>query len=150
MSAHQYSASYTTLNFTESSTEMNYSIDEMSVMELTDGDVNNNGMLDDEEFDAVQDQFVRTLQEDTISMSFNGENQPWNVEHIELDRQGSNTEVVVHILFPPVQESQSVSLTDELYVGDKKTNYVNLLTIAYGSQKSTAAIQELIERGQYS
>jgi hydrogenase/urease accessory protein HupE len=138
-SAHQYSASYTTLNFTESSTEMIYSIDELSVIELTNGDVNSNGMLDNDEFDAVKEQFIQTLQ-DNISLSFNGENQPWNVEHIELDRQGAKTEVIVHILFPAVQDLQSVSLTDKLYVGDIKTNYVNLLTIAYGSQKSTSAI----------
>ncbi|KAB2333300.1 HupE/UreJ family protein [Cytobacillus depressus] len=138
--AHPYSASYTTLQLTKSYTKMTYALDELSVIELTKGDLNQNGMLEQEEFDAVRDQFIETLKEN-ITLRMNGEEKSWtSVESVTLDRKGSDTQIILSVIYPPVSESQSVSLKDDLYVGDSKTNYANLLTIHYGEQTSTAAI----------
>ncbi|WP_208414621.1 HupE/UreJ family protein [Paenibacillus castaneae] len=139
--AHAYSASYTTLNLTKSSTEMAYSLDELSVIELVGGDINENGMLEEEEFAAVKDQLLSLLQQN-ITMKIGNVPEDWtHVESINLTRQGDETKVVIKISFPPVPPSQPISLTDQLYINNTATaNYVDLLTINYGKQKSTSAL----------
>ncbi len=139
--AHAYSASYTTLNLTKTNTEMTYAIDELSVIELVGGDVNQNGMLEQEEFDTVKDQFLALLQKKLI-LKLNNEPQNWSrVESFILDRQGDATKAILKVLYPPVSSEQPISLLDQLYVNDKSTaNYVDLVTINYGSQKSTSAL----------
>ncbi|MFD0676261.1 MULTISPECIES: HupE/UreJ family protein [unclassified Paenibacillus] len=138
--AHAYSASYTTLNFTKSQTEMIYVIDELSVIELTDGDANRNGMLEAEEFNAVKNRIESVIKEN-VTLKINGEPQTWlKVNNITLNRQGEGTQVTLSVVYPAVSASQGISLTDQLYANDLKTNYVNLLTINYGAQKSTSAL----------
>jgi hydrogenase/urease accessory protein HupE len=138
--AHAYSASYTTLILTKSQIEMTYALDELSVIELTGSDVNKNGMLDQEEFDKEKSMMESQIKEKVV-LKINGESQQWtHVESYVLDRKGDATKVILKVIFPPVAASQSINLTDSLYEGDAKTNYVNLLTIQYGEQKSTAAL----------
>ncbi|MBU8880966.1 HupE/UreJ family protein [Bacillus sp. FJAT-29790] len=138
--AHPYSASYTTLNLTKSYTKMIYTLDELSVIELTNGDLNHNGMLEQEEFDAVKDRLIEIIKEN-IMLKINGEEKSWiSIESIILDRKGNDSKLILSVIYSPVSESQSISLKDHLYLGDTKTNYANLLTIHYGSQTSTAAI----------
>lgn len=138
--AHAYSAAYGTLTLTKSQTEMVYALDELSVIELVGGDVNKDYMLEQEEFDAIKDQIEAMVREHVI-LHVNGAPESWNqVESFILDRKGDATKVILKVLYPPVSASDTVSLTDDLYVHDSKTNYVNLLTIQYGDQKSTAAL----------
>lgn len=138
--AHAYSASYSTLTLAKKETLFTYALDELSVIELTHGDLNNNGMLDQEEFDAVKDQLIGILKEN-ISIKINGEAKEWDrIGSIVLDRKGDATKIKLNVTFSPVKASQSISLIDDLYLGDASTNYVNLLTIHYGDQNSTAAL----------
>jgi hydrogenase/urease accessory protein HupE len=138
--AHAYSAGYTTLNLTPSHTEMIYSLDELSVIELMDGDVNSDSKLDQEEFSAVKERMKATLI-DNLIFKMNGEPKAWNqVESFELEQQGNVRKLVLRVLYPPVSPSMVISLIDNLYMKDAKTNYVNLLTINHGDQKSTEAL----------
>lgn len=139
--AHAYSASYTNLDISKSSIEMTYSLDELSVIELVGGDQDHNGMLDEQEFDAVKDQLLKVLEQD-IAFKIDNQPQAWsNVESLVLDRQGDATKAILKLKFPPATLSQPMSLTDRLYINNKATaNYVDLVTIHYGSQKSTAAL----------
>jgi hydrogenase/urease accessory protein HupE len=74
-------------------------------------------------------------------LKINGETQTWKqVESFGLDQQGDVTKLILKVSYPPAAPSLSISLDDTLYAKDAKTNYVNLLTIHYGSQKSTAAL----------
>lgn len=137
--AHAYSASYTTLDLTQSATDMTYALDELSVMELVGGDVNKNGMLEQEEFNAVKDQLISVLQQ-SITLKFNNQQQSWKVNSLVLDRQGDATKAILKVSFPPVASAQPISLTDQLYLNDAATNYVDLVAIHYGKQKSTSAL----------
>jgi hydrogenase/urease accessory protein HupE len=138
--AHAYSASYTTLILTKSQIEMTYALDELSVIELTSSDVNQNGMLDQEEFELEKSILESQIKEQVV-LKINGVSQQWTrVESYVLDRKGDATKVILKVIFPPVAASQSINLTDSLYKSDIKSNYVNLLTIQYGDQKSTAAL----------
>jgi len=138
--AHAYSAAYTTLALTKTQTEMTYALDELSVIELVGGDLNKNQMIEQEEFDAMKDRILAMFKE-SVTLKMNDQPKAWTqVESFVLDRKGDATKVILKVLYPPVSASDAISLTDKQYENDPKTNYVNLLTIEYGTQKSTAAL----------
>lgn len=138
--AHAYSASYSAIQLSKSGIEWTFAIDELSVMELTGGDLDRNGMLDEKEFDGVKEQLQAMIKQHIV-LKLAGQPLAWTaVERLVLERKGSGTQAILQVTFPPASASQSLSFTDQLYVGDAKTNYVNLLTIQYGTQKSTAAL----------
>ncbi|SFJ83475.1 HupE / UreJ protein [Paenibacillus sp. UNC496MF] len=139
--AHAYSAGYTTLDLSRATTEMTYSLDELSVIELVGGDVNKNGMLEQEEFDAVKDSLVALLQT-SIAIKIGGVSTPWTkVVSCVLDRQGDATKAMLKASYPPVGSGQPIAMTDRLYEQTKTSStYVDLLTVDYGKQKSTAAL----------
>ncbi|NQX59873.1 HupE/UreJ family protein [Paenibacillus qinlingensis] len=138
--AHAYSAGYTTLKLTQSQTEMIYSLDELSVIELLNGDANSDNKLDQEEFDAVKEKMEVKLKEN-LTLNINGEPKAWTqVESLGLEQQGDVTKLVLKAIYPPVSPSMTITFIDNLYTNDAKTNYVNLLTIQHGDQKSTEAL----------
>jgi hydrogenase/urease accessory protein HupE len=63
-----------------------------------------------------------------------------SLDQITLDRAGDEARVILNVKYPPAIASQSISLIDQLYMHDSSTNYVNLLTIHYGVNTSTAAL----------
>ncbi|MBB6670680.1 HupE/UreJ family protein [Cohnella nanjingensis] len=138
--AHAYSAGYTTLQFTKSGVEMTYTLDELSVIELTGADADKNGMLEPEEFAAAEDS-VKALLKQQIRLAIDRKDQEaTGAVSLTLERQGNAAKAVLKANYPPVSASQTVSLTDQLYQNDTVTNYVNLVTIQYGSHKSTSAL----------
>ena len=138
--AHPYSAAYTTLELSGTAVRMTYSIDELSVMELTGGDRDGNGMLDEDEFDAAKETLVEVLR-GHVALRIGGLPQSWTaVETIEMERKGSDTRARVVVLFPPAGDDPVFSLEDRLYDDDPNTRYVNLLTVRYGANYSTAAL----------
>jgi len=140
VNAHAYSAAYSTITMTKTQTELVYALDELSVIELVGGDTNKNYMLEQEEFDAIKDHIQALIKEHVI-LKINNVPIPWTeVESFILDRKGDATKIILKVLYPQVSDADTISLEDDLYVNDKTTNYVNLLTVNYGDLKSTAAL----------
>ena len=138
--AHAFSASFTTLDLTKTQTKMTYAIDELSVMELTQGDKNHNGMLDEAEFESIKSKFESLLKEHLI-VKINGEQQDWSDPmKWSFDRKGEATQLKLVVKFPALFSFSVHLIIDNLYQNDSKTNYVNLVTINYGDQHSTAAL----------
>ncbi|MBW7453095.1 HupE/UreJ family protein [Paenibacillus sepulcri] len=138
--AHAYSAGYTALNLTKSNIEMTYALDELSVIELAGGDTNKNGKLEEEEFAAIKDGLTALFKEN-LKLQINNEIKDWTqIESFDMEQKGSAANAILKVVFPPATASEPISLTDNLYVNDSVTNYVNLVTINYGSQKSTSAL----------
>ncbi|MFF2907827.1 HupE/UreJ family protein [Paenibacillus sp. NPDC057934] len=138
--AHAYSAGYTTITLTQSALEMTYALDDLSVIELIGGDTNKNGKLEGGEFSAVKDRLESLLKENLLLL-INSEPQEWTQVHsLTLEQESGTEKAVLKVSFPPVQATQSVSLTDHLYSQDSSANYVNLLTIHYGSSNTTQAL----------
>ncbi|RED56531.1 HupE/UreJ family protein [Cohnella lupini] len=134
--AHAYSAIYSTLEFYKTKTELTYTLDDLSVIELVGGDINDDGTLDSEEFAAVEQKLLAILQSNLV-LKMNGESTAWPPNE-SLSMHGKRA--ILKASFPAVAASQSILLTDQMYLNDKATNYVNLMTIYSGSQRSTAAI----------
>lgn len=142
--AHAYSASYTTINFLKSQTTLTFALDEVSVMELTGGDINKNGMLDETEYEAVKDKIISIIKEHVI-LKINNEPQQWSkIIEMDLNRKGDATQFHIKVEYPAIQPAQSITFSDSLYQNDQKTsaNYVDLLKVNYGNQNSTAALSE--------
>lgn len=134
--AHAYSATYSTLEFYKSKTELTYALDDLSVIELVGGDTNHDGTLDSGEFAEVDQKLLTVLQSNLV-MKINGESAAWpQIESFGMYRKRA----ILKASFPAVAASQSIQLTDQLYLNDTASNYVNLMTIYYGAHKSTAAL----------
>ncbi|MCY9695217.1 HupE/UreJ family protein [Paenibacillus alginolyticus] len=138
--AHAYSASYTTLDLTKSQTGLTFAIDELSVIELAGGDSNDNKMLEPEEFERIKEKFAGIVKQN-LTIKIGGEVQSeMQLQSIALDRQGDATKVILKAAYPPVTAGKPVSLKDTFYQNDSKANYVDLLTIHYGTESSTSAL----------
>ncbi|AZN42415.1 hypothetical protein [Paenibacillus albus] len=134
--AHAYSATYSALEFYKTKTELTYALDDKSVIELAGGDTNHDGTLDSEEFAAV-DQKLLTILQTSLVVKINGESTAWlQIESLTIDRKSA----ILKAYFPAVAASQTIELTDNLYLNDSRSNYVNLLTIYNGAERSTAAL----------
>jgi hydrogenase/urease accessory protein HupE len=134
--AHAYSATYSTLEFYKSKTELTYALDDLSVIELVGGDTNHDGTLDSGEFAEVDQKLLSVLQSNLV-VKINGESAAWpQIESFGMYRKRA----IMKVSFPAVAASESIQLTDQLYLNDTASNYVNLMTIYYGAQKSTAAL----------
>lgn len=134
--AHAYSATYSTLEFYKSKTELTYALDDLSVIELVGGDTNHDGTLDSGEFAEVDQKLLTVLQSNLV-VKINGESAAWpQIESFGMYRKRA----IMKVSFPAVAASESIQLTDQLYLNDTASNYVNLMTIYYGAQKSTAAL----------
>ncbi|WP_162309377.1 HupE/UreJ family protein [Cohnella abietis] len=134
--AHGYSATYSTLELYKSKTEFIYALDDLSVIELVGGDTNNDRTLDSKEFAAVDQKLLEILKS-KVDLKINGESTEWTqIESLIMHGK----KAILKASFPAVAAEQQIQLTDQLYMNDTASNYVNLLTIYYGNQKSTAAI----------
>lgn len=130
--AHASSAAFTTLEFSKHATRMTYVLDERSAIELSGGDLDLNGSMDDYEFDAVKPMFERLLG-DQLRLAVDGKTVAWTrTIGLKLVAQGSEKQAVLEVEFPPVAANASVSLTDDLYQGVTRFDYVNTLKIAKG------------------
>lgn len=138
-SAHEYSASFTTLELAKAETAMTFSIDELSVIELVGGDSNQNGMLESEEMKAIQSTLESVISK-MIILKINNEAQPASFLEMQQKMKGQVPQIEITISYPALSPSQPISLTDTLYQTEAKTNYVNLLTVEYGGHTSTAAL----------
>lgn len=138
--AHAYSAGFTTLNLAQSAVEMTYSLDVLSVIELTGGDANRNGRLEVEEFQAVKASLLELLKEH-LRLQINNQPQAWQqVTGFEHTGEAAQDKVALKVSYPPATASQTLSLTDSLYSQDSAANYVDLLTVNYGDSKNTQAL----------
>jgi hydrogenase/urease accessory protein HupE len=138
--AHEYSSSFTVLELTKPETILTFTLDEISVIELVGGDQNDDGILEPDEFETVKNNILSVISENVL-VKINGEEQSWsNISKLYMDREASEPQLYLEAIFTAVSPSQSISLTDNLYLNDRSTNYVNLLKVDYGDNYSTAAI----------
>lgn len=140
--AHNYSASFTNIKFEKEQTEMTFTIDSISLIELIDGiDPNNNFKLDKSEIKKEKHHLAEIVSE-TLSLDKNNEEQTPTVEKMKKIKKEDVEYIEFTVLFPAFAPGDTISLNDGFYTGDSgTTNYVNLLTATYGSETSQAALQ---------
>ncbi|KAI7249796.1 hypothetical protein KC345_g11717, partial [Hortaea werneckii] len=133
-------AGYTTLDLSQSAVEMTYSLDVLSAIELTGGDADRDGKLEEAEFQTVQASLLELLKEQ-LSLQYDNQPQVWNqVIRYKQTGEAPQDKMLLQVSYPPATASQTLSLTDSLYSQDFTANYVNLLTVNYGESKNTQAL----------
>ncbi|WP_430509923.1 HupE/UreJ family protein [Gottfriedia solisilvae] len=141
-SAHNYSASFTNIKFEKEQTEMTFTIDSISLIELIDGiDPNNNFKLEKSEL-KKEEHHLEEIVSEKLSLDKNNEEQTPTVEKMKKIKKEDVEYIEFTVLFPAFAPGDTISLNDGFYTGDSgTTNYVNLLTATYGSETSQAALQ---------
>ncbi|MFD0717305.1 HupE/UreJ family protein [Paenibacillus sp. GCM10027626] len=139
--AHAYSSSYSTLTLTKEQTELSFAIDSLSALELAGEPLNTGNTLDQAQFERIKERLESVIQA-KLRLKVDDADVSWlRLERFELNLAGSKgPKVELTALFPPVAASQSLAVVDELYLNDAATNYVNLLSVHYGGQTSSAAL----------
>ncbi|MFD0048012.1 HupE/UreJ family protein [Actinomycetes bacterium NPDC127524] len=141
-SAHNYSASFTQLSFNKKSTKMTFSIDTLSVIELVSGaDRNKNYILSKSEVKKSEHKIEEVILE-SLALDKGDKEQTPHLDKMEIIKKQNKEYVSFHLTFPVFKPGDTVSLADGLYAGNSgTTNYVNLLSVKYGSETSEAALQ---------
>ncbi|MFC5529759.1 hypothetical protein [Cohnella yongneupensis] len=141
--AHGSSTSHTTLELTEQQTLMTIAIDERSAIELSGGDLDLSGTLDEYEFDAVKPLFERLLKEQ-ITLAIDGVQVPWNrTVSFGMVVDGGAAKAMLQVEFLPISASSSVSVTDNLYQSVLQSDYKNQIVVHSGTSSHTAALSGL-------
>lgn len=140
-SAHAYSASFTTIQFLEKETKLEFSIDTLSIIELQeDIDANKNAVLEMSEIDDDQDHLVEFLTH-TVILDKNNEQQEPEVLDIKIEKKENKEFLTLSLSYPAYQPGDTITINDGLYFNEPDTNYVNLLTASYAGGTSQAALQ---------
>ncbi|WP_276352631.1 hypothetical protein [Cohnella caldifontis] len=139
IASHGFSQGHTTLELSPSQTVLTYELDENSVSELTGGDANRDGVMDQREFEAVRIRLESMLNENIV-LEIDGKPETWtHVESFVLEPQGDTAKAVWRVVYPGVSASESVSLTDRFFE-DGKSGYSNRITVQYGGRLSEAVL----------
>jgi hydrogenase/urease accessory protein HupE len=140
-SAHPYSASFTTIQFLENETKLEFSIDTLSIIELQeDIDANQNEILERSEIEDEQDHLVEFLTH-TVILDKSNEQQEPEVLDIKIEKKENKEFLTISLRYPAYKPGDTITINDGLYYKDINTNYVNLLAANYEGGSSQAALQ---------
>ncbi|MFF2753543.1 HupE/UreJ family protein [Psychrobacillus sp. NPDC058041] len=139
--AHPYSASYTDLKITAEKTEMTFIIDTQSIIELMeDVDLNKDGKLEKSELDE-NEHHLEELVTESLALDKGAHEMTPTLEKMELVEKDNKQFLKLTFTFEGFLSGDTIILTDGFYVNDSNTNYVNLVTVAFGDQKTEAVLQ---------
>lgn len=139
--AHPYSASYTDLKITEEQTEMTFIIDTQSIIELiADIDSNNDGKLEESELEA-KGHHLEELIEETLALDKGVHEMTPISDQMELIEKDNKQFLQFMFTYEGFSPGDTIIMTDGFYVNDAATNYINLVTAAYGNQTTEAVLQ---------
>jgi hydrogenase/urease accessory protein HupE len=140
-SAHPYSSSFTELTFTDQATELKFSIDTLSIIELIeDIDVNNNGVLEKSELEE-DEHHIEELIHTSIVIDKENEQQEAKWIGMEIEKKDNKEFVTFTFEYPAFFPGDTISLSDGLYYRDKDTNYINLLVAKNRGETSQGILQ---------
>jgi hydrogenase/urease accessory protein HupE len=139
--AHAYSSSFTEINFTDERTELRFSIDTLSIIELVEGvDENKNGILEKSEL-VNEEHHIEELIHTSIVIDKENEQQEAELQSMKIEKKENNEYVTFIFHYPAFFPGDTISLIDGLYVNDQKTNYINLLVAKNREETSQAVLQ---------
>ena len=139
--AHAYSASYTSLDIQEERTELTFTIDSLSLIELVeDVDANGNEKLGKKELKKAEHHLEELISE-TLVIDKNNSELSASLEKTEI-KEIDNTEFIrFHFTYEGFQPGDTLTLMDGFYVDDQATNYINLVSSSYYGEASETVFQ---------
>ena len=139
--AHSYSASYTKLTMDNKKTEMVFTLDTLSVIELVPSiDKNKNYVLEKSEIKAGR-HHIEELITEGLTLDKGSKEQTPTVEKMEVVKKENKEFLSTYMSFPAFSPGETLSFNDGFYYNDTATNYVDLITSSYIGEKSEAVLQ---------
>jgi hydrogenase/urease accessory protein HupE len=139
--AHAYSASYTKITMDQEKTELVFTLDTLSVIELLpDIDLNKNWVLEKSEIKKKKHHIEELITEGLTLDKENKEQTP-KVETMKLVKKENKEFLSTTILFPAFSPGDTIVYNDGFYFNDTGTNYVDLISASIMGQTSEAVLQ---------
>ncbi|MDR6998881.1 HupE/UreJ family protein [Neobacillus niacini] len=139
--AHAYSASYTQITMDQNKTEVVFSIDTLSIIELIEGiDRNKDWVLQQSEIDQEKHHIEELLTEGMALDKDNKEQTP-ELEKMKIVKKSNKIFLSIFLKYPVFSPGETISFNDGFYANDPATNYVNLISANYQGETSEAALQ---------
>ncbi|WP_231510877.1 HupE/UreJ family protein [Bacillus sp. UNC438CL73TsuS30] len=139
--AHAYSASYTQITMDQNKTEVVFSIDTLSIMELIEGiDKNKDWVLQQSEIDQEKHHIEELLTEG-IALDKDNKEQTPELEKMKIVKKSNKIFLSIYLKYPDFSPGETISFNDGFYANDPTTNYVNLISANYNGETSEAALQ---------
>ncbi|MED4202532.1 HupE/UreJ family protein [Neobacillus mesonae] len=140
-SAHALSAGYTNITIDQDKTELVFSIDTLSILELIDGiDQNKNWVLEKSEINNKKNEIEEIISEG-LALDKNNQEQTPKVEKMKLVKKQNKGFISIYMTYPTFSPGDTITLNDGFYVNDTATNYVNLISASYMGTTSEGIIQ---------
>ncbi|MFP5116378.1 HupE/UreJ family protein [Bacillaceae bacterium C204] len=139
--AHAYSASYTKITMDQEKTELVFSLDTLSVIELLpDIDLNKNWVLEKSEI-KKEKHHIEELITEGLTLDKDNKEQTPKVENMKLIKKENKEFLSTTILFPAFSPGDTIVYNDGFYFNDTGTNYVDLISASIMGQTSEAVLQ---------
>jgi hydrogenase/urease accessory protein HupE len=139
--AHAYSASFTNFIMDSEKSELIFSIDTLSIIELIpDIDKNKNYDVEKSEMKKASEE-LEELIHDHLALDQNNRQQEPTLEQIKLEKKDDKNYLSFYLRFPVFAPGDTISFNDGLYMGDPNTNYVNLISFEYPGATGQAVLQ---------
>jgi hydrogenase/urease accessory protein HupE len=139
--AHAYSASYTSLDIKENRTEMTFTIDSLSLIELVE-DVDSNGDEKLGKKELAKEKFhLEELISEMVVIDKNNSQLSGTLEKTAMKEIDNTDFIRFHFVYEGFQPGDTLTLMDGFYVDDAATNYINLVTSSYYGEASETVLQ---------
>jgi hydrogenase/urease accessory protein HupE len=139
--AHAYSSSFTEINFSDKRTEIIFSIDTLSIIELVEGiDENQNGVLEKSELKA-EEHHIDELIHSSIVVDKDNQQQEPEIKSIEFEKKEDKEFLTFTFHYPAYFPGDTITFMDGFYANDSDTNYINLISAQNRGETSQAVLQ---------
>ncbi len=140
-SAHAYSVSYTNITMDSKKTEVVFSIDTLSILELLPKiDKNKNWILEPSEIKKEKHHLEELITEGLTLDKGNKEQTP-TIEKMKIVKKENKEFLSITMTFPAFLPGDTFVYNDGFYFNDTGTNYVDLISASYMGQTSEAVLE---------
>ncbi|MFC5604816.1 HupE/UreJ family protein [Sporosarcina koreensis] len=139
--AHPYSASFTNITIDRDKTEVVFMIDSLSLIENIESlDPDGDNQLEPSEL-VEEEHEIEELVTETIAVDFGSQELTPELLKMELIEKDSKQYVQLYLTYDGFSPGDTFTFLDGFFVGDRNTNYINLVTATYEGQTSTTVLQ---------
>lgn len=139
--AHAYSASYTKITMDEKKTELVFTLDTLSLIELIpDIDLNKNWVLEKSEINKER-HHIEELITEGLTLDRNNKEVSPTVGAMKLVKKENKEFLSTTMTFSAFSAGDTIVYNDGFYFKDTGTNYVDLISASYMDQSSEAVLQ---------
>ncbi|MEH7095620.1 HupE/UreJ family protein [Neobacillus vireti] len=139
--AHAYSASYTKITMDSKQTELVFTLDTLSILELIPSiDANKNFVLEKSEI-TKNKHHLEELIEEGLTLDKGNKEQTPKITSMKLVKKENKEFLSTYMSFPAFSPGDTINYNDGFYFHDTGTNYVDLITATINGESSEGVLQ---------